>query len=114
MKHNFMMALAAAALVTGAGLASAQGTKSEKEMPGASSMERKGSNGAEQRGQSTQSQQGTQRPGQGAQREQNHPPRRVAKIATHARKARNGRIPSPDSAELPARPRVSQAALEQA
>ena len=73
MKHNFMMALAAAALVTGTGLASAQGTKSEKEMPGASSMERKGSNGAEQRGQSTQSQQGTQRPAQGAQREQSPP-----------------------------------------
>lgn len=74
MKQKFMMTLAAAALVAGAGLASAQGTKSEKEMPGAGSMEQKGSGGAtEQRGQSTQPQQGTPRPAQGAQREQGQP-----------------------------------------
>jgi hypothetical protein len=79
MKHKLMMTVAAAALLAGAGLASAQGTKSEKpDMPGAGSMEQKGSGehkggATEQRGQSTQPQQGTQRPAQGAQREQNQP-----------------------------------------
>jgi hypothetical protein len=69
MKRKLMTTLAAAALVAGAGLASAQGTKTEKDTPGAG-MEQKGP-ATEQRGKNAQpQQQGTQRPAQGAQREQ--------------------------------------------
>jgi hypothetical protein len=80
MRYKLMTTLAAAALAAGAGLASAQGTKTDKDMPGAGT-EQKGP-ATEQRGKNAQPQQGTQRPAQeqgtqrpaqGAQREQGKP-----------------------------------------